>query len=310
VPAVWSPGMKVRLATRGSPLARRQCDVVAHLLAQAHPGVAVEPVVVRTEGDRRQTVPLEQLGGRGVFVKEIQQAVLDGEADIAVHSAKDLPPVTPANLALVAVPTRADPRDALVGSSLKDLGSGARIATGAPRRRVQLANLRPDLTFVLARGNIETRLNLVGRGSADAVVVAVAALDRLHLRPRAAEILAPSVMLPQVGQGAIALECLADAEALRELLEPIDDRDSHSALRAERAMLDAMGASCALPVGAFAQACDGGFELEGMVASGDGRVILRVRSQGADPESLGAEVATRLLAECGGASLLGAGFAP
>jgi hydroxymethylbilane synthase len=302
--AAWQEGRTVRLATRGSALARRQTDMVAHLLAQARPGLNVEPVVVRTEGDRRPDEPLERIGGQGVFVKEIQEAVLDGRADVAVHSAKDLPPLTPSRLVLAAVPARGDARDALVGSTLARLGPGARVATGAARRRAQLANLRPDLCFVQARGNIETRVAKAAVGEAEAVVIAAAALERLSITSQAAEILSPRVMLPQVGQGAIALECLEADAALSELLAEIDDATAHRAIDAERSMLSVLGASCSLPVGGWAAPEGGELRLRGMVASPDGRVVLHAERLGADPAALGAEVARALLEQCGAATLL------
>ncbi|MGH9006274.1 MAG: hydroxymethylbilane synthase [Acidimicrobiales bacterium] len=300
----WPEGRPVRLATRGSPLARRQTDMVVHLLSQGRPGLVVEPVIVRTEGDRRVEEPLERIGGQGVFVKEVQQAVLDGRADAAVHSAKDLPPVTPPGLVLAAVPERGDVRDALVGSTLADLAPGARVATGAARRRVQLANLRPDLSFVEARGNIATRIAKAGTGSADAVVVAAAALERLNITSQAAEIFAPSVLLPQVGQGAIAVEGRVDDPATLGLLGLIDDEPAHRALAAERALLVALGASCSLPVGGWAVADGAALELRGMVATADGRIVLHACGRGDDPEALGREVARSLLEDCGAAELL------
>ncbi len=264
----------------------------------------VEPVVVRTEGDRRSAEALERIGGQGVFVKEVQEAVLDGRADVAVHSAKDLPPLTPPGLWLGAVPVRGDVRDALVGSSLSGLAAGARVATGAARRRAQLANLRPDLCFVGARGNIETRVAKVGAPGVDAVVVALAALERLNITSKAAEVLSPLVMLPQVGQGAIALECADDDAPTRALLSEVDDASVHGAVRAERALLNALGASCALPVGGWAAPERDGLRLRAMVASADGRVVVHADRWGADPEELGAEVARALVAEHGGAGLL------
>lgn len=307
--AQWPGGRPVRLATRGSPLARRQTDMVAHLLAQAAAGLRVEAVVVRTEGDRRPEEPLERIGGQGVFAKEVQQAVLDGRADVAVHSAKDLPPVTPAGLVLAAVPARGDPRDALVGATLARLRPGARVATGSARRRAQLANLRPDLTFVPVRGNIETRVARLGEG-ADAVVVAAVALERLGIAPKALDVLSPLTMLPQVGQGALALECAEGDLAVRTLLHELDVDLAHRALDAERAMLAALGASCVLPVAGFAEPGPGGLTLRGMVASADGRVLIRAEQSGGDPERLGADVARALWHDLGGSELLGVGPAP
>src|SRR5438132_3472903 len=193
--------MPLRIATRASTLARWQAERVGVLL-----GEPVEFVLVTTTGDRDQRADLHAIGGTGIFVKEVQQAVLDGRADMAVHSAKDLPASdSPAGLVLAAVPERADPRDALVGSTLDALPAGARIGTGSVRRRAQLVALRPDLTFAELRGNIPTRLDRAGEY--DAIVVAAAALARLGRADLATEYLEPSVMLPQVGQGALAVEC-------------------------------------------------------------------------------------------------------
>src|SRR5215207_7630742 len=190
----------LRAATRGSRLARAQTDLVADML-----GVEVQAVVVDTQGDRQTDVPIWELGGRGVFVKEVQAAVLDGRADFAVHSAKDLPSSTPEGLCLACVPQRADARDALVGQRFDALVPGARVGTGSVRRRAQLAWLRPDLTFGGLRGNMETRLSKASDFAA--IVVAAAALDRLGRSSEITEVLPTEVMIPQVGQGALAVEC-------------------------------------------------------------------------------------------------------
>jgi len=296
----------LRLATRGSPLARRQADLVAALLVALHPDLCVELVVVRTRGDRQTEVPLDRIGGQGVFTKEVQAAVMDGRADVAVHSAKDLPSVTPDGLVLAAVPPRADARDALVGRPLGELPAGAAVATGSARRRAQLANIRPDLCFVELRGNMDTRVRRGEDGSVDAVVVAVAALDRLGWSDRITEVLPVSVMLPQAGQGALALECRADDVSTMALLAALDDALCHQALSAERAMLAGVGGSCAVPVGAWAEpAAGGGLRLQGMVASGDGRILVRAELCGRDPEVLGRELALHLMEDCGGSSIEG-----
>ncbi|MDA8292631.1 MAG: hydroxymethylbilane synthase, partial [Actinomycetota bacterium] len=229
-------GRVLRLATRGSPLARVQADLVAARLRVADPTVAVEVVVVETAGDRRTDVPISSFSGQGVFVVEVERAVLEGVADVAVHSAKDLPSGDPPpGLVLASVPDRADARDALVGSTLGGLAPGATVATGAARRRAQLASARPDLAFEELRGNMATRLARVPAGGA--VVVALAALLRLGLGERAAEVLPTSVVLPQVGQGALALRCReGDADAI-ERAGAIDDASAHRAVRAERAFL-------------------------------------------------------------------------
>lgn len=287
--------MALRAATRGSALARWQTDHVAGLLAAAGSGAGpVEAVVVSTVGDRRPEAPVGSMGGKGVFAAEVQAAVLDGRADIAVHSAKDLPARTPDGLALAAVPARADPRDALVGCALADLAPSARVATGSPRRRAQLAWLRPDLVFCELRGNIETRL--AKAAGFDAIVMAAAALDRLGLAPAVVDVLDPSVMLPQAGQGALAVECRAGDAAVLEALAAIEHRTSRLAVDAERAFLAELGGDCTVPAGAFAVAgADGLIDLTGLVASPDGRRVARERRSGADPAELGRSVARLLL---------------
>jgi hydroxymethylbilane synthase len=309
---------QLRLASRGSPLARYQAALVADLLRRADPSVDVVVEIVRTEGDRQATVPLDRIGGQGIFTKEIQAAVLDGRADVAVHSAKDLPSVTPDGLVLAAVPERADPRDALVGHRLTDLPAGAVVATGSARRRAQLANLRPDLTFVDLRGNMATRLARAVDGSVDAVVAAAAALDRLGWDGAPVDRLPVSVLLPQAGQGALALEGRAGDDATLALLARVDDVAAHRAVRAERAMLAAVEGSCSVPVAAWAEPADpsvggsgsaidagGPIRLHGLLASGDGRVVVRAALTGDDPDALGRELARYLLEDCGGRSVEG-----
>ena len=296
------------VATRASALARWQAGEVARLLRLTDPGLAIELVVTDTVGDRRLDVAITDLGGQGVFVKEVQAAVLDGRADLAVHSAKDLPSVTTPGLHLVAIPPRGDRRDALVGAGWDELGPGAVVATGSVRRRAQLAWLRPDLTFVGLRGNIATRLDRCPPGGA--LVVAVAALDRLGLTDRASHLFAPSVMLPQVGQGAMAVECRAGDQPVAELLAAIDDPVTHRAVDAERGFLARLGSGCDLPVGAWATVAGDIVTVEAMVASTDGRILLKGRSAGpsADSAAVGASVADHLVIESGGAALLEGGF--
>lgn len=285
--------MALRAATRGSALARWQTDHVAGLLAAAGAG-PVEAVVVSTVGDRRPEASVASMGGKGVFAAEVQAAVLDGRADIAVHSAKDLPARTPDGLALAAVPARADPRDAIVGCALADLAPSARVATGSPRRRAQLAWLRPDLVFSDLRGNIETRL--AKAAGFDAIVVAAAALDRLSLSPAVVDVLNPSVMLPQAGQGALAVECRAGDAAVLEALAAIEHRASRLAVDAERAFLAELGGDCTVPAGAYAVVgADGLIDLTGLVASPDGQAVARERRSGDDPAELGRSVARLLL---------------
>jgi hydroxymethylbilane synthase len=261
-------------------------------------------VVVSTMGDRRTDVPIWTIGGTGVFVKEVQQAVLEGRADLAVHSAKDLPSQTAAGLRLAAVPERADPRDALVGRKLDDIPAGGRIGTGSVRRRAQLAAARPDLTFASLRGNIETRV--AKAAEFDAVVVAVAALERLGLGGEIAEVLDTDLVLPQVAQGALAVECRDDDEETLALLAAIDDTEAHAAVEAERAFLRCLGGGCDLPCGALARAAGGGVTVEVLLATHDGKTVLRTSHQGTDPAGTGAEAARILLEDLGGQALLDA----
>jgi hydroxymethylbilane synthase len=288
----------LRAATRGSRLARAQTDLVIELL-----GVDAEPVVVDTVGDRRTDLPIWELGGRGVFVKEVQAAVLDGRADFAVHSAKDLPSTTPEGLTIAAVPERADARDALVGQRFDSLPPGARIGTGSVRRRAQLAWLRPDLTFAGLRGNMDTRLSKVGDFAA--IVVATAALDRLGRTPEITDVLPPGLLVPQVGQGALAVECRAGDGATLEVLAAIEHQPSRTAVDAERAWLREVGGGCDLPVGAYATvAGDGRVTMTAVIGTPDGRIVMRDTDSDDDPEELGRRLARHLLDDAGGSSLL------
>ena len=291
----------IRIATRASALARWQAERVGTLL-----GRDVELVWITTTGDRDQTSDLHAIGGQGVFTKEVQLAVLEGRADVAVHSAKDLPTATPDGLVLATVPERADPRDALVGGTLAELVSGARIGTGSVRRRAQLASLRPDLTFGPLRGNIETRLRKREELGYGAVVVAYAALERLGLAAHASEVLEPITMLPQVAQGALAAECRVDDARTLARLRAIDDPAAHRAVDAERAFLAELGGGCELPVGALAEVDGraGTIFLDALLASLDGHMVLRTRVAGDDPNDVGITAALDLLDKKGGRSLL------
>jgi hydroxymethylbilane synthase len=298
--------MKLRVATRGSALARWQADHVAVLLRQADPGVEVELVVVETGGDRRLDVPIWELGGKGVFVKEVQAAVLAGDADMAVHSAKDLPSATPDGLVIAAVPERADVRDALVGAALVDLPEGAVVATGSLRRRAQLAHVRPDLRFEGVRGNMATRVAKAGQDGVAAVVVAAAALDRLGWGDRIAERLDVDTVLPQVGQAALAVECGTDDDDVRSVLERIEHGPTRRAVDAERGFLAELGGDCSIPAGAYATTAGETLRIRGLVATADGTVVERheVSGPAAAGAALGRSVARHLLDEQGGAKLL------
>ena len=295
----------LRIATRGSALARWQAERVGERLAQP-----VEYVLITTTGDRDQRSDLHAIGGTGVFTKEVQQAVLEGRADVAVHSAKDLPSETPPGLVLAAVPERGDPRDALVGSTLAALPTGARVGTGSVRRRAQLASARPDLVFAPLRGNIETRLRKRADEGHNAVVVAVAALERLGLMDQVSEVLDTTVVLPQAAQGALGVECRADDADTAGRLAAIDDQRAHREVRAERAFLAELGGGCSLPCGALARSAPGTDELvlDALLASLDGNIVLRTRVIGSDPVEVGEEAARDLLDAKGGRGLLEIGF--
>ena len=238
----------LRIATRSSAQARAQSEFVGSMLEAAVPGLTVEYVHVDTQGDLNATTPLHQMGGQGIFVKEVQRAVLDGRADVAVHSAKDLPSQSADGLVIGAIGERRTPNDALVGKRLSDLAHGATVATGSVRRRAQLRRLRPDLSFVELRGNIQTRLSRIPDDGA--IVMAVAALEILGMTDRIAELLDVSDAVPMVGQGSVAVECRADDAGVMELLSRIDHAPSRRAVEAERAFLAELGAGCSKPVAA------------------------------------------------------------
>lgn len=291
----------LRAATRGSPLALWQTEHVAALIRAAEPGVVVESVVVDTQGDRRVDVPIWELGGKGVFAKEVQAAVLDGRADLAVHSAKDLPSGTVAGLVLAAVPERGDPRDALVGSTLANLPHGAEVATGSRRRQVELWRHRPDLRFVGLRGNMHTRVAKAAEH--DAVVVAAIALDRLGLTDRITERLSVDTMLPQVAQAALAIECREDDADLRALLARLEHAPARRCVDAERAFLAELGGDCSLPAAAHAVIRGDDLHLRAFIASPDGLVMHRHELIGRS-SLIGGEVARHLL-DLGGPGFLG-----
>lgn len=290
----------MRIATRASALARWQAEHVAGLL-----GRPTELVLVRTTADVRLDVPIWEMGGKGVFVTEVQAAVLDGRADLAVHSGKDLPSTPTEGLTIAAVPERGDPRDALVGGRLADLRPGALIATGSVRRRAQLADCRPDLTFAGLRGNMATRL--AQAGDFDAIVVAAAAFDRLGLTGHIAEVLTVDVMLPQVAQGALVVECRADDMATLAAVAGIEHGPTRRAVDAERGFLATLGGDCDLPAGAHATvAADGAIRLDALLATLDGRIVLRHREHAGpgDAAPLVGERAARFLLAAGGRALL------
>jgi hydroxymethylbilane synthase len=300
--------LSLRLGTRGSPLALWQARHVADRLRPlAHPR-PVELVLIETHGDRDQSTALAAMGGFGVFTRAIQQALLDGRADVAVHSLKDLPTLPTDGLELVAVPPRGPAGDAFVSPKHRrfdDLPKGATVGTSSLRRRAQLLNRRPDLSLVELRGNVETRLRKLRDQDLDAIILAEAGLDRLGLRHEITELLDPTWMLPAVGQGAIGLECRADDADTRRLVEGVNDPATWQRVTAERAMLYALGGGCLVPIGATSRVEDGLLTVRGMVLSPDGarRIVATHRGLADAPLAVGQELAAMLLAE-GAAELL------
>lgn len=295
----------LRLATRRSPLALKQAESVrARLQAIGHDA---DFVLVETSGDQRDAAPLAVIGGQGVFTVEVQRAVLSGEADVAVHSAKDLPSVTPEGLYFAGVSERRDAADVLVGRSLAGLGPGATVATGSPRRRALLLERRPDLRVVELRGNMSRRLATAGRDGVDAIVAAAAALERLDEMSRVDERLDPSWFIPQVGQGAIALEARAHDETVRAIVEGVLDPAASLAVEAERAFLRELGTGCSIPAGAHATVSNAHVTLSAVMVAIDGSASVRETHSDANPLELGRRLAIRLRDDLGGGDLPGWG---
>lgn len=301
------------IGTRGSALALRQVAIVRAMLLSAHPGIALEVREVRTEGDASHA-PLSQIGGLGVFTRAIEDALLAGDADIAVHSLKDLPTELAPGLTLGAVPPREDPRDALItrdGASLAALPAGARIGTGSGRRAVLLHALRPDIETAEIRGNVDTRIRKVNEGEYDGAVLAMAGLRRMGLDSRAAQVFEIDEMLPAVGQAALGIEVRADDGEALELARATEDAAARAAVEAERAFLRRLGGGCRLPIGAHATAKGGALRLRGMIAGGGDAPIFRDATEGsiAAPEALGIALAEQMLAAGAQAFVAAAGGA-
>jgi hydroxymethylbilane synthase len=293
----------LRIGTRGSAMALHQANLVRDRLAAAHPGLAapgmVEILVIRTTGDRVQDRLLAEIGGKGLFTKEIEEALHDRRIDLAVHSLKDMETILPPGLAIACVLPRDDPRDALVsrdGAGLAALARGARIGTASLRRRAQLLRYRGDFAVAPIRGNVDTRLNKLAAGEIDALVVALCGLERLGRVGAVSEIIAPDIMLPAVAQGALAIETRADDSELRDALAPLHDAASAACVFAERAMLAALDGSCRTPIAGLAGHDGGNLHLHAMLLSADGAAERRAEGTGpaTDPETLGRAVGERL----------------
>ena len=292
---------RIVIGTRGSLLARWQAAYVARELRAAHPDLIVEEKIIVTEGDRLSTGPLWNVGGKGLWIKEIEAALLAGEIDLAVHSMKDVPGELGAGLALVAVPPRADVRDAVVsrqGCGLDSLPKSARIGTTSLRRACQLKAIRPDLEIEILRGNLDTRLRKVADGVVDAAILACAGLDRLGLARQITERLPIERMMPAVGQGALAIEARAEDENVRCLAHVLEDAGTAMAMTAERAYLVRLGATCRTPVAGYASLVDGQVAMLGLVGRPDGSEIIadRVSGEPCDAADLGVKLAEALLA--------------
>ena len=297
----------LRIGTRGSLLAKWQAESIRKQLFSLA-GVEAEIIIIKTQGDKMQQSPLSQIGGKGIFVKELEDALLEESIDLAVHSVKDVPTETPTRLCFPAVCRRDDVRDCLIsenGSTLANLRPKARVGTSSLRRHAQLLHIRPDLDVRELRGNVDTRLRKVAGGEYDAIVLAKAGLDRLGWSQRISEILQPDIFMPAVGQGAIAVEArLADNEAA-DMLAKIDNAETRAAITAERALLAALQAGCQVPMGAWARMERGNLVLEACVCSVDGLQYVRQKLEGRpeDASQLGANMA-RLLIDAGAQSIL------
>jgi hydroxymethylbilane synthase len=290
----------LRIGTRGSLLAKWQAESVRKRLF-ALAGVEAEIVIIKTSGDKMQQSPLTQIGGKGIFIKELEDALLDESIDLAVHSVKDIPTETPSRLSFPAVCRRDDIRDCLIsaaGSTLANLKHGARVGTSSLRRQAQLLHLRPDLDIRELRGNIDTRLRKVGDGQYDAIVLAKAGLDRLGWSDRISEIFSPEVFMPAVGQGAIAVETRLGDNETADLLAKLDDSETRSSIIAERAMLKTLQGGCQVPIGAWARIERGEMVMEACVTSADGLQFVKQRLTGTPEQSaeLGEQIARMLIA--------------
>jgi hydroxymethylbilane synthase len=291
------------IATRQSRLALWQAEHVKQRLEKAHPGLAVELLPMTTRGDQLLDQRLDTVGGKGLFIKELESAMLDGRADLAVHSMKDVPADMPPGFEIAAILDREDPRDAFISNKyagVAGLRAGAVLGTSSLRRAAQIKERHPGIELKLLRGNVETRLAKLDRGEYDAIVLAVAGLVRLGLASRIGERLPPDISLPAPGQGAIGIECLSNRADVRALVTPLADPATAACVRAERAVSLGLGGSCSLPLGAYAEYAKGKIRLRALVAAEDGRRVVRSEASGEDPEALGSKVVKELRA--GGAA--------
>ena len=299
---------EIRIATRSSPLALWQAEEVARRLMLLHPGLNVLLVQMKTQGDKLLDAPLSKAGGKGLFVKELEVGILEGRADIAVHSMKDVPVDIPEGLELRVIMQREDPRDAFVSNQYNSLASmpvGKRVGTSSLRRQMQIREAYPQLEIDWLRGNVNTRLAKLDEGNYDAIILASAGLIRLGFEQRIKRALEPEECLPAIGQGAIGIEVRSDDKAVKELIEPLAHADTMSCITAERAMNQALSGGCQVPIAGFALLTDRGIYMRGMVGEPDGSRILRAEINGSARQaaSLGKRLAADLLAQ-GAADIL------
>ena len=294
----------IKIGTRGSPLAVWQAEWVRSRLLVLHPQYEAELVKIKTTGDKITDVPLARVGGKGLFVKEIETALLEGRIDLAVHSMKDMPAEIPPGLCIGAMPERENPLDVLIsrnGYSFEDLPKGARLGSSSLRRGAQALHARPDVTVHPLRGNLGTRIRKLETEGLDAIIVAAAGVKRLGLEARITEYLPEAIMLPAIGQGALAIEMREDDDSTRGLIAPLDHRETRLAVKCERAFLARLEGGCQVPIAAHAKIVGDELELTGLVAEVDGSVVLRETVTGPvdQPEKLGVELANRLLKKGG-----------
>lgn len=292
----------VKIATRQSPLALWQAEYIKAQLQRLHAGLQVELVTFVTQGDKILDTPLAKIGGKGLFVKELENALLDGRADLAVHSMKDVPMELPDGLTLAVICEREDPADAFVSNTyarLDDLPQGATLGTSSLRRKCQLQAYRPDLHIIDLRGNVGTRLSKLDAGNYDAIILAAAGLKRLGLQARIRETLATTLSLPAVGQGALGLECRTGDQRILDLIQPLSDQDTEICVRAERAFNQRLQGGCQVPIAGFATLAQHKLSMQGRVGSVDGQELLKAEIQGdaGDAETLGRQLAEQLLAQ-------------
>ncbi|MDH5191060.1 MAG: hydroxymethylbilane synthase [Gammaproteobacteria bacterium] len=292
----------IRIATRKSPLALWQAEYVRDHLLKAHPGLKVELITMSTQGDKILDTPLAKVGGKGLFVKELEQRMLAGDADIAVHSMKDVPVELPAGLHLPVICEREDPHDAFISNiyhSLDELPHGAKVGTSSLRRQCQLRAMRPDIEILDLRGNVGTRLGKLDEGNYDAIILAAAGLKRLAHHDRIRATIAPEIILPAIGQGAVGIECREDDPDTNELIAVLNHKDTHTRVSAERAFNHKLEGGCQVPIAGFAVLNGNTLDMKGLVGQPDGEKIIQDQRSGDrnNAEAIGIELAESLLSQ-------------